>query len=78
MIAFLRSTQKHFFPYKVLVAPHVLHERKEMGIQNAAAAVTEANKKAAEIIQNRRISPLFKYLDHMEASIYTSARLFLP
>lgn len=49
-----------------------------MGIQNAAAAVTEANKKAAEIIQNRRISPLFKYLDHMEASIYTSAGLFLP
>lgn len=49
-----------------------------MEIQNAAAAVTEDNKKAAEITQIRQTSPLFKYLDHMEASIYTSARLFLP
>lgn len=46
-----------------------------MEIQNAAAAVIEDNKKAAEITQIRQTSPLFKYLDH---SIYTSARLFLP
>lgn len=74
--ALLRSTPETFFPYSVQAANKVT-ENKKVDLQNAAEAATEA-KAAAETIQNRQTSLLFKYPYHMEASIYTSASLLLP